>query len=660
MADPDAMGELAAVDNLPPDLLVPPRARITIGGPRPDDATTDYRPDAFEAAAEVARRRYPNVPLAVLPESSTEGPLQAVTSLGRGLAAAPGNVGRVAETAMGRLADPNFYATQPPPAVTSGGMQAPPYVAPGQGSLAARIGGTIIGAPLKATIDRVMLPGKAISGEFNPFEQDSEAADWAAETAMGMIARGVSGGAPAGALGATGGKIVIPGKGIQPTQLGELAALPSAVPIPAGDLRVSTRFPTAVAKAQDPLAEHLSIGLPEMQASPGYAKNISLLDSYPGFAHLQGMSTDEAARAYIRQAAGNLDYLYRRSPEIMQQRSPLWYEGAHEVADAFARRWGVPRQSVSAVLASLSPQMDWFKNASLGERVGDLMTSAAAGRPMTSEMGAMARSDKMLPLLSGERTGTKNREALAAITGKSFDQLTDPLEQALWLRLYDEAHNSRAYRTITPEGNFGNFVVGKSGEPKDVGWGGLDSIRKAIQSMRSGGDINVISPLLGREHKVRSFYNNIEVPNYPHYGDVTADTHQVAAAQMRPLSTASPAVEHNLSGGAGGSGSDITGVRGTYGLTADATRMMAAGRGLVPRAGQSATWEPVRELFGATWKTPENAFKVDEIWRAFDRGEISIDQARDAIFHTAGGIGTPSWGERGLAVLPPARGSTYR
>ena len=221
--DPEALGELAAVDNLPPDLLAPPRARITIGGPRPDDATTDYRPDAFEAAAEVARRRYPNVPLAVLPESSTEGPLQAVTSLGRGLAAAPGNVGRVAETAMGRLADPNFYATQPPPAVTSGGMQAPPYVAPGQGSLAARIGGTIIGAPLKATIDRVMLPGKAISGEFNPFEQDSESADWAAETAMGMIARGVAGGAPAGALGATGGRMVQP-TFEAPGVMGEIAA----------------------------------------------------------------------------------------------------------------------------------------------------------------------------------------------------------------------------------------------------------------------------------------------------------------------------------------------------------------------------------------------------------------------------------------------------
>ena len=260
MADPDVMGELAAVDNLPPDLLAPPRARITIGGPRPDDAAaTDYRPDAFEAAAEVARRRYPNVPLAVLPESATEGPLQAVTSLGRGLAAAPGNVGRVAETAMGRLADPNFYATQPPPAVTSGGMQAPPYVAPGQGSLAARIGGTIIGAPVKSVIDRVMLPGKAISGEFNPFEQDSEAADWAAETAMGMIARGVSGGAPAGSLGAFGGRLSQPTMGALADPLwSDLSAIKLRKPIAEMQAeRIATR-PAADTKIISP--EDLKIG----------------------------------------------------------------------------------------------------------------------------------------------------------------------------------------------------------------------------------------------------------------------------------------------------------------------------------------------------------------------------------------------------------------
>ena len=427
-----------------------------------------------------------------------------------------------------------------------------------------------------------------------------------------------------------------------------------------GETRVSTRFPTAVGATEDPLRQHLSIGLEEMKASPGYEKNINVLSGYPGFAHLEAMGTDEAARAYIRQAAGNLDYLYRRSPEVMKQRSPLWYEGAHEISDALAKRWGVPRPSSSAALASLSPQMDWFKNASLGERTGDIMTSAAAGRPMTSEMEAMARSPKMRDLFAGERTGDVNREMLQKIRGKSFDQLTEPYEQALWLRLRDEAHNPRAYRTITPEGNFGDFVLKKDGTPARVGWGGLGEIQKAIVSLKSGGDMNIISPALGNMHKVRSFYNNIENPHYPLFGDVTADTHQVAGAQLRPLSGSSPAVEHNLSGSMGASSSALSGVRGTYGLTADATRMMAAEHGLMPRAGQSATWEPVRELFTKEWKTPENANKVDNIWRAYDRGDISIEQARDAIFETAGGIGTPGWARPDLKVFAPTQGSTYR
>src|SRR5262249_49763779 len=154
------------------------------------------------------------------------------------------------------------------------------------------------------------------------------------------------------------------------------------------------------------------------------------------------------------------------------------------------------------------------------------------------------------------------------IQGKTLDQLDDPMEQALWIRLYDEAHNPRAYRTITPEGNFGDFVLTNKGELQNVGWGGLDAIAKAVKSLRSGGDRKIISPVLGDAHKVRSFYNNIELPNDPRFGDITADTHQVAAAQLRPLSGAAPAVEQNLSGAKGASSSDITGVRGTYGLTA--------------------------------------------------------------------------------------------
>jgi hypothetical protein len=459
--------------------------------------------------------------------------------------------------------------------------------------------------------------------------------------------------------GAGGGRLVqptipreAPGGG-----MGSLAEAPSQI-LP-GDLRASTRFPTGARATEDPLRQHLSIGLKEMQDTPGYMSSIAALDTYPGFARLREMGTDEAARAYIRQAAGNLDYLYRRSPDVMKERSPLWYEGAHEISDALARRWGVPRQSSSAALASLSPQMDWFKNASLGERTGDIMTSAAAGRILTPEMEGFARQAKFLE-------SPQNLELYRSIAGKSLDQLETPLQKALWIRLYDEAHNPRSYRTITPEGRFGDFVVNQGGEPAKVGWGALGEIQKAVRALESGGAMDIISPALGTKHKVRSFYNNIENPYYPYFGDVTIDTHQVAAGQMRPLSGASPAVQHNLaSGGAAGSlnvpSSDITGVQGTYGLIADATRRMAAEHGLLPRAAQSATWEPVRELFGARFKAdPRNKETIDNIWRAYDRGDISIEQARDAVFNAAGGIGTPSWARPGLRTFAPSQASTYR
>jgi len=463
------------------------------------------------------------------------------------------------------------------------------------------------------------------------------------------------------ALAAAG---MIPGVKPAAKAAGVGSQLASAIPITPGDMRVSTRFPTGVTAAENPLTHQLSIGTAEMKNSPGFEHNVALLSQYPGFGRLKGMSDEQAVRAYLDQARGNMQYLYNRSPEEMKLRSPRWYEGAHEISDALANRWGVPRPSVSGALASLSPQMDWYKNASLGERVGDIMTGAAAGKILTPEMAAFQRSSVAL-------NNPANAERYARIAGKSLDQLDDPGDKALWIRLYDEAHNPRAYRSITPEGDFGGYILNADGTPAKIGWGAIGEIEKAVKSMESGGDPRIISPILGTKHKVRSFYNNIELPNDPRFGDVTADTHQVAAAQMRPLSGNTPAVAHNLASGlatkhqppgyTAEKSSAITGVQGTYGLTTDATRMMAMENDLLPRAGQSATWEPVRELFSPAFKADKKkTAAVDAIWGDYDRGNITLDQARDKIFDLAGGIGTPSWAGLGAGVTAPARGSTYR
>lgn len=436
-----------------------------------------------------------------------------------------------------------------------------------------------------------------------------------------------------------------------------------------GDTRVSTRFPTGVKATEDPLRQHLSIGAAEMKATGPelYTHNVGILSSYPGFAHLKDLNPDEAVQAYLNQTRGNLQYLYDRSPAVMKERSPHWYDGAHEVSDAFASRWGIPRPSSSAAIAALSPQMDWFKNASLAERVGDIVTGANAGKRMTPEMMSWADNAGFIKpkMMKNGKMDTENLDIYAAIRGKSLDQIDDPVERAMWVRIFDEAHNPRHYRSVTPEGNLGEFITNKDGSLSKIGWGQLGEISKAVRAIESGGDMDTISPLLGNKHKVRSFYNNIELPNDPRFGDITADTHAVAASQLRPLSGNSPAVLHNLlSGGPAGAvnakASSVSGVQGTYGLTADATRMMAMEHDMLPRQAQSATWEPVRELFTDTFKRSPKAGAVDDVWKAYDRGEIGLDDARDTIFNLGGGIGTPEWARPGLETFAPTRGSTYR
>jgi hypothetical protein len=463
------------------------------------------------------------------------------------------------------------------------------------------------------------------------------------------------------ALGFSGGGLATRGvkpPGAKPPAIGSLFQIPSSQLILPGDFRASTRFPTGVNATENPLTHHLGIGSAEMAHDPGFATNAALLSKVPGFKHLEGMPPEDAVQAYLQQAKDNMNYVFEKSPDVMKQRSPVWYEGAHEIVDALANRWGVPRRVASGVTASLSPQMPWFVNASLGERLGDIMTGAAAGRKLTSEMEAFARD---APGMQKYLLKPDNMKLYRSIVGKSLDALETPEQKALWIRMFDEAHNPKQYREITPEGNFGDFAKTPiGGQLAQVHWGSFDPIEKAVKIMESGGDMNIISPELGAKHKVRSFYNNIETPNDIRFGDVTADTHQVAAAQMRPLGASAPEVNANFGTGGGASSSAVSGVQGLYGITADATRMMAQDQGLLPRAGQSGGWEPVRQLFQDTWKTDKNKAAVDNIWGLKDRGLISTEQARDYIYNLAGGIELPSWARRGLKTTTPAKGSTYR
>jgi hypothetical protein len=154
---------------------------------------------------------------------------------------------------------------------------------------------------------------------------------------------------------------------------------------------------------------------------------------------------------------------------------------------------------------------------------------------------------------------------------------------------------------------------------------------------------------MGEKHKVRNFYNNILAPQSPH-GDVTIDTHAVAAGLLRPLSGKSLEVAHNFANHPGvglpaARGTAMTGIQGTYPLYADAYRKAAASRGILPREMQSITWEAVRGLFPDTAKTPAHNARVTDVWKQYRNGKIDQHEAQQRIVNLSAphGIPAPSW-----------------
>jgi len=411
---------------------------------------------------------------------------------------------------------------------------------------------------------------------------------------------------------------------------------------------VSTRLPTAKKATEDPLASRLIIDLQAAKADPrAFETNVILIQQYPNFVS-SARTPGGRAEDFIEHVKDNLLYLYDQVPEQTRQRSKLWYDGARNIVDRWGNEYGLPDQAVSGVLAVLSPQKDWFMNVSLGQRVIDIALNQSSRR----------WDDAMEQTASRIFADPKYNPIVDLVRGKRFADIRDADERALWLRTYDEAYNQADHRIVLPEGDFGGIRLNQDGRPSRIAWGSLDEIGKAISILDNPSLVN-INTMLGEQHKVRNFYNNIYFPMDP-AGHVTIDTHAVAAGLLRPLSGASREVQHNFGGGIvgerGSASSSITGVRGTYGLYAEAYRRAAAERGVLPREMQSITWEAVRGLFPDTFKTSKNAQMIDGIWVKYRKGQLSLEDARNEVFNAAGGIRPPEWERAGLRGLTSEEG----
>lgn len=396
-------------------------------------------------------------------------------------------------------------------------------------------------------------------------------------------------------------------------------------------LRISTRVPTAKSSTEDPIKDQLAITAKDVVPDYASTKYIaSILRKYPNTP--AGIKDPkEVLKKFHDLVVDNLLFLHDEFDPKLRERAKLWYDGANKLAGDWSGKYGIPKEGVAGVLAALSPQKDWFMNVDLGRRVIE-HRATLLDKPVT---------DGVIDWFRG-KFGDKKPEVLKVLEGKAGEKFSSLglLEQAIVLRAFDETTSDRGYLLITPEGDFGDPVKNDDGKPSKVAWGDFNTIAKAL-SIASNPTRENVSKQLGQEHKVRNFNNNILLPKLAEHGDVTIDTHAVAAGLLRPLSGSSLEVEHNF--GSGAPSSAITGASGLYGLYADAYREAAKKRDRLPREMQSITWEAVRGLFTPEFKTARNQNLVDSIWNQYKAGSITLENARKQITELAGGIDRPSW-----------------
>ena len=402
---------------------------------------------------------------------------------------------------------------------------------------------------------------------------------------------------------------------------------------------------------------------------------------------------DEVYEGVHKGMVENLVHLHDTMHPEIRERAKLWYEGANRIAQDFATRYNITTGQAAATIAVLSPQKDWFQNVSLAGRVMEVVSKqqeTVFDKEMADAFIEMSQNIPKTGLTAAAHAkkkaqAKKDAEAMVVIMkGKTLAQLIEdaasfepepqkkgesdkafkkrrnaelarmrPLP-ARFVRTFDYLNHPRGYAIITPEGNRVQLQRTKNGEIAKVGWGSYPEIQKAVDSFLTD-DPEVHSDLLGNQHKVRNFRNNIADPT--NIMDGTVDTHAVGAALMLPVAGGSDEVSHNFgSAGISSAGNKELGMMGVYAMFLRAHQDAAAfingrdGTNLSTREIQSITWEQVRTLFTAEQKREAASYakKGDEetvldesrkIWnKTNDDGE-----ARNLIEERFGGYGLPDW-----------------
>ena len=411
-------------------------------------------------------------------------------------------------------------------------------------------------------------------------------------------------------------------------------------------------------------------------APASYLKNANLIAQYPlvrGVKNFDEVSTleqaDEVYEVYARQVADNLNWIMESYPEEYREISTLWYDGANKIANELAADYGVSPEQVAGIIASLSPQNDWYQNVRAAElsllafrenpvmsqkmidyqvnyaegKINDLKKRIKSARKAKGKSQAKAKVEKFKAAEVKNLKAIADAEALLDLLrsykGKRMEDAPDALKP-YYVRLYNEVNQPKSYPIISPDGNYGSDALTDAGGKRKFGWGSYTEIGKGV-SIRLDGSQENISVTLGQMHKIRNFFNNIIDPMSKEK-DITMDTHAIAAALLIPASSKTKEVVQNF--GTGTANSGVKGQKGLYYANQAGYFLSAEENNMLPRQVQSVTWEAVRGLFTSKFKDgAKNVKSINDIWENYAEGNITIEQARQEVLEKADGINAPSW-----------------
>ena len=213
-------------------------------------------------------------------------------------------------------------------------------------------------------------------------------------------------------------------------------------------------------------SDQLSIEYVRENAPNAYVKNAEILRKYPvvravkKFGVIDSVKKADAVyEIFVQEVADNLLYLHDIFNPELREAATLWYDGANQMANEMANRYGVSTEQVAGVIASLSPQKDWYQNVRLAELVFEAFEKNPS---LTQEMVEIQKGINEEAIKRARRKGPKQEQdaikkaqdaidSISQYVGQSLNEVPDDIKPFI-VRLSNEASGEKDYNILAPDG----------------------------------------------------------------------------------------------------------------------------------------------------------------------------------------------------------------